>query len=157
DLTGGYIAQATFKIISEDDDVGFTFIQAVEIDLDRTPGNPLNLQPPTPKKGDPGPQVKAKIILNVTKALTPDHPPANHPLLKPANARMKVHPINLVAGKDYVISLNSNAFDSYLILESTTGQMLAEDDDGGGNLNARIEYRAEKGGSHRIVVSAFDG
>jgi hypothetical protein len=56
-----------------------------------------------------------------------------------------------------VIALNSNAFDSYLILESPTGQKLAEDDDGGGFPNAHISYRAEQTGLHRVVVTAFDG
>ncbi len=45
---------------------------------------------------------------------------------------------NAVAGQHISIELNSSAFDAYLTLLGPNGEVLASDDDGGGNLNARI-------------------
>jgi hypothetical protein len=59
-------------------------------------------------------------------------------------------------GKTYVINLTSTAFDSYLILESPGGQAVARDDDSGGNLNARIIYRAAEAGTYRVIVTALN-
>jgi hypothetical protein len=70
---------------------------------------------------------------------------------------MQTHPIPMEAGRSYVISLNSTAFDPYLILKSPTGQVIAEDDDSGGNLNARIVFRAAQTGVFRAVVTSYDG
>jgi len=43
-----------------------------------------------------------------------------------------------VAGQQIAISLNSAAFDAYLILADANANLIAEDDDGGGGTNARI-------------------
>src|SRR5262249_40149740 len=72
-------------------------------------------------------------------------------------SRLKTYPIKLEAGKTYSIQLNSDAFDAFLRLLDPAGKVVAEDDDGGGGLNARIDYRAPAAGTYRIAVTSFDG
>ena len=64
-----------------------------------------------------------------------------------------VYQVKLAAGKTYVIDLVSpdqKALDPYLVLSDATGKKLAEDDDSGGGLNARITFRAAQAGTYRI-------
>ena len=42
---------------------------------------------------------------------------------------MKFHSVMFQAGKTYAISMKSSDFDSYLVLESPKGEVVAEDDD----------------------------
>ena len=63
-----------------------------------------------------------------------------------------VHSIALKANKTYVIDLESTDFDAYLRLESPTAENIKEDDDSGGNLNSRIEYRVPADGNYRLVA-----
>jgi hypothetical protein len=70
-------------------------------------------------------------------------------------ARMKVYPVQLRAGVLYVISMNSAQFDTYLRLESPQGINVAEDDDSGGGLNARIVYRPTQTGLHRVIATSY--
>jgi hypothetical protein len=67
----------------------------------------------------------------------------------------QVHTVNLVKGTTYVIDMKSNVIDSYLYLEDSTGKILAQDDDSGGGLNARITWTAQYTGTHRIVATSF--
>jgi hypothetical protein len=67
--------------------------------------------------------------------------------------------VKLVAGKTYVIDMispNQKALDPYLVLFDPSGKKIAEDDDGGDGLNARIIYRAENTGTYRIVCTSFE-
>jgi tetratricopeptide (TPR) repeat protein/tRNA A-37 threonylcarbamoyl transferase component Bud32 len=69
-----------------------------------------------------------------------------------------IYQVNLKAGMTYVIDMISSdpkALDPYLILADSKGVKLAEDDDGGGGLNARITFRAVKDGAYRIVAASF--
>ena len=67
-----------------------------------------------------------------------------------------VHDFKMQAGKTYTIDLASEDFDSYLRLENDDKGKLAEDDDGAGNLNARIVYTPASAGEFRIVVTTCD-
>jgi peroxiredoxin len=67
----------------------------------------------------------------------------------------KTFPIELSAGATYRIDLVSKDFDPFLRLEDPTGAKVAEDNDSGGRVNARIAYKAAKSGMHKIVVSTF--
>jgi hypothetical protein len=69
----------------------------------------------------------------------------------------KVYAIKLSGGKTYQIDMISKDIDSYLRLEDATGKQLAEDDDGGGNLNARIVFNCPADGAYRIVATTFLG
>jgi serine protease Do len=84
--------------------------------------------------------------------------------LSPLNGSAKFRPgchsraytIKLNKGEEVSIELESQEFDSYLRLEDNEGKKLAEDDDGGGGLDARIVYRAVRDDTYRIIVTTFD-
>jgi hypothetical protein len=67
----------------------------------------------------------------------------------------KVHEVRLTAGRVYQIDLRSSEFDPYLRLEDSGRKRLAEDDDSGGQLNARLEFQAPATGPYRIVVTSY--
>lgn len=71
----------------------------------------------------------------------------------------KVYEVRLQAGRTYVIDMESSQVDPYLRLESglasSIGDNLAEDDDGGGNLNARITYRPSASGPYFIIATTY--
>jgi serine/threonine protein kinase len=116
--------------------------------------NPL--PPPDPKSPpNPGPGAN-KILVNLKGALNAKDPPDFDNQGK-IRGRLKIHPIQLTAGKTYVIALNSTAFDAYLRLQNQAGKTVAEDDDSGGNLNARITFRCTESGAYRIIASSFNG
>lgn len=162
-LTGGFISVATLKISSEEDGGGVTSIDSFDIFLSRASGNPLGLAPPMPKKNpdpgpkDPGPQAGGKFILQQAGSLLASDPVINEPGHANPQSRMKQFPVNMQAGREYVITLNSKDFDSYVILYSPKGVKLAHDDDGGGFPNSRLMYKAAQTGQHRITVTSFDG
>ena len=65
-----------------------------------------------------------------------------------------VHTYRMKAGQTYTIDLTSG-WDNFLRLENAQGQQLAQDDDSGGNLNARISFRAPQDGWYRIIVTTY--
>jgi hypothetical protein len=92
------------------------------------------------------------LVLKVEGQLTKDDPV--DPVLK--KGFHKVYPVKLAAGKHYQIDLVSKDFDAYLRLEDAKGKQLAEDDDSGGDVNARIAFKAPKTDAYRIVVTTFE-
>jgi len=71
----------------------------------------------------------------------------------------RVYPVKLAAGKNYVIDMVSpdqKTLDPYLVLTDGTGKSLAEDDDSGGGLNARIIFRPEQAGTFRILATSIN-
>lgn len=68
---------------------------------------------------------------------------------------MKIHEVKLTAGATYVIEMESNEIDSYLIIEDADGTKLAEDDDGAGFPNARLVFRAPTDGTYRVIATTF--
>jgi hypothetical protein len=69
----------------------------------------------------------------------------------------KLFTVELEAGRTYQIDQVSRQFDAYLYLEDPAGVIVGEDDDSGGNLNARIIYKADKAGKYHIVATSFNG
>jgi hypothetical protein len=67
----------------------------------------------------------------------------------------KVFTIKLEAGKTYRIDERSGDIDSYLFLEDPLGNVLAQDDDSGGDLNARISYKVTATGNYRIIATSL--
>jgi hypothetical protein len=59
------------------------------------------------------------------------------------------------AGQTITIDLTSDQFDSYLQLLDASQNRLAEDDDSGGNLNARVTYTIPANAQYRIVVNNY--
>jgi len=69
--------------------------------------------------------------------------------------RQEVHfKVRLKASKNYRIDMSSGKFDSFLELRDEDGKLLAEDDDTGGKLNARISKRISKDGVYRVIASS---
>jgi hypothetical protein len=114
----------------------------------------LHAQPPQKdKKGEPK-KGKTESFKPVDINAELDANDANDPKLnKPA----KRYTIKLQKDKTYIIDLVSKDFDAYLRLLNKKGDELAEDDDGGGDLDSRIIYSAKKTEDHEIVVTTFDG
>jgi peroxiredoxin len=71
------------------------------------------------------------------------------------NFACKVHVVKLKAGNTYTIDMVSREFDSYLRLEDAKGAELAEDDDSGGDLNARIIFNCTKDGDYKVICTCF--
>lgn len=69
-----------------------------------------------------------------------------------------VYVVQMKKDKSYRISLNSEAFDTYLYVKDATGAKdLASNDDYGGTLNSRLSFRPTADGDYRIVASSFGG
>lgn len=62
-----------------------------------------------------------------------------------------------VADADYIMILNSDAFDPLVRLNDAAGNEIASDDDSGGNFNALLEFTPSEAGTYEIVVTSFDG
>jgi CHAT domain-containing protein len=93
----------------------------------------------------------SKPLLEAEGQLASDDPV--DPLRK--QAFHKVYSVKLAAGTTYQIDLVSKDFDAYLRLEDRQGKPLAEDDDSGGETNARITYRAAESAAFRVIVTSF--
>jgi hypothetical protein len=61
------------------------------------------------------------------------------------------------AGQTYQIDMKAldKSIDPYLCLEDPDGKVVAEDDDGGGNLDARIIHKATKSGKYRVIATGL--
>jgi hypothetical protein len=92
-----------------------------------------------------GLKIEAKIDLNDPKS------PVRRPNL------CKVFSVKMKANQRYVIDMESAAFDAYLHLLDENLLNLAQDDDSGGNLNARIVYRAPSDGTYHILATSLGG
>jgi serine protease Do len=62
----------------------------------------------------------------------------------------------MTAGRTYILDQRSKAFDAFLRLEDASGKKLAEDDDSGGDQNARIVFTAPQDGTYRIIATSFE-
>ena len=109
---------------------------------------------PTPKKDEPKIEKKAAgfkpvEINDELNAGDPNDPKLNNP--------SKKYAVKLAKGKTYVIDMVSKDFDAYLRLLDKNGKQLDEDDDGGGDTNARIIYTTTESANFEIVATTFDG
>lgn len=120
--------------------------------------NPF-LQPGGVPQGQPTP-VSGKIALNNGQATMQGNLANNDPRDRVMQASAcKVYTLDMVAGKTYQIDMtkNDNAFDPFLRLEDSAGKHLTQDDDGGGNLNARILFNCQQTGQYRVVATCLFG
>jgi hypothetical protein len=104
---------------------------------------------PSNKKDELAPAFKPIEIKNVLDQNDPKDEKLNNP--------SKKYTVKLHKDKTYVIDLISADFDSYLRLLDKKGKQLAEDDDGGGDLNSRIIHSASGTGDYQIVATSLDG
>ncbi len=68
---------------------------------------------------------------------------------------------NGTAGQQIAVSKNSSAFDTYLYLLNSSGQIIAENDDSGGNTNSRIPatsgfFTLPADGTYSIWATSYD-
>ena len=73
------------------------------------------------------------------------------------NKRCKEYIVDLEAGKQYILDLESRNFDAYLRIGFLNGTKIAEDDDSGGNLNSRIRFMPSESGSYVITATSLGG
>lgn len=59
------------------------------------------------------------------------------------------------AGQTVTITMESDVFDSYLVLLGADGNPVAEDDDSAGDLNAQIRYRLTEDGTYTIIATSL--
>jgi hypothetical protein len=79
----------------------------------------------------------------------------NDPLDATTGGPGHVHNVRMVRGRSYIIDLRSTQFDAFLRLEDSALAQLAQDDDSGGNLDARIIFRCPRSGSYRIIATGL--
>jgi serine/threonine-protein kinase len=118
------------------------------------PGAEEKTAAPAGKGPDPGAVAQAKVPFNVTSALTANDAED----ARRRGSRCKIWHLGLTAGKKYVIAMNQapgSPLDPYLRVEDATAQVLAEDDDGGGGLNARVVFTPPQTGVYRVVATTF--
>lgn len=69
--------------------------------------------------------------------------------------RCRIYRFVMLQGEQFQIDMISNNFDTYLRLEDSLGIELAQDDDSGGNLNARVVFTATRNDDYRIIATSF--
>jgi hypothetical protein len=68
----------------------------------------------------------------------------------------QIHPVRMSPDKIYVIDMESDDFDPYLRILDGAGRELANDDDGGEGLNARIRFSPRTEGAYHIVATRYN-
>lgn len=98
--------------------------------------------------------------LQAPEPLVLDRPPIQGSLrrednvLPVDNSFFDIYTFEARAGQQVTIEMSSNEIDSYLILLDTTGQELAQDDDGGQNRNARIQVTLPENGTYTLLANS---
>jgi hypothetical protein len=65
------------------------------------------------------------------------------------------HTFSGAAGQQVTVTLSSSSFDTYLYLLGPAGQLLAQDDDGGGGINSRIIITLPSTGAYTVESTSF--
>lgn len=74
-----------------------------------------------------------------------------------ANGSVREYVLRANAGDIFIISLLSEDFDPYLTIRNPSGRVIAEDDDGGFGLDARLRFVAPADGGYSVLVGAAFG
>jgi hypothetical protein len=92
---------------------------------------------------DEKPKGENGLVLKAEKELTPFH----------------LYKVKFEAGKTYTIDMIAQTlgFDPYLRLQDDAGKVLAQDDDSGEGLNARIVFPCSKSGTYQVIATAYRG
>jgi WD40 repeat protein len=112
---------------------------------------PGKARPSPPAGGNPDSAPSGKVLSNVQGNLAVTDP---FDRLR-RTSRAKVYNVKLTVGKTYQIDMISEIVDPYLRLEGPTGAVLAEGDDSGGGLNARIQYTCRHTGTYQVIATTF--
>ena len=81
---------------------------------------------------------------------------ADPPLASLGKVPHQVFLVKLEAGQPYVLTLRSDDFDAFLIVEDAKGKKLSEDDDSGGLLDARLGFQPKANGVYRILTASLN-
>ena len=111
----------------------------------------LTIRPLPPSALPPGVHVVGPGGLTINASLALNDPVDN----VRKNCHCKTYDVKMQAGRIYTITMSSRMLDSYLRLEDFGGKQLAVDDDGGGNLDARIVFRPAQDGVFRVITTSF--
>ena len=65
------------------------------------------------------------------------------------------HTFSLEAGRSAQISATSTAFDTYLIVQTPSGQQLDNDDIAPNDTNSRVEIPSAEAGNYRVLVTSY--
>jgi hypothetical protein len=71
--------------------------------------------------------------------------------------RAKEYPVKMAGGAKYRLEMASDEFDAFLVVQDAGGKQLAFDDDGGGNLNAKLDFTAPADGTYKVFAASFKG
>lgn len=84
---------------------------------------------------------------------------ANDPLDTVRRQPCKIHKVKLQEGRPYLVELRSPDFDTYLRIEDSNGNQVAEDDDGGGKkfTDSKLRWTAPKTDEYRLIATSFLG
>jgi hypothetical protein len=78
----------------------------------------------------------------------------------PADGQVPVHTFDGRAGQLAIVTMTSGrpeAFDPFISLYGPDGELLGQDDDGMGSLDARLIVRLQQDGRHEVEASTYDG
>lgn len=113
----------------------------------------LHAKPAPPDtKTEPKEKGAAFKPINIDNELTQND--GNDPKL---NNPAKTYTVKLKKDRAYVIDLVTKDFDAYLRVLDKNGTELAEDDDGGGDLNSRLIFTPTAEDEYKIVATSFNG
>ncbi len=106
--------------------------------------------------------MSSKPLLKQESSLAAEDPPYENKAVFAKRAHHKAFKVKLDADRFYIIDMVRRGkgfdrdIDPYLYLEDFEGKVVASDDDGGGNLNARIVFRAPRSGDYRVIASSLN-
>jgi S1-C subfamily serine protease len=92
-----------------------------------------------------------KVVLEKRDRLTSED--SRDKVLK--QAHHKVFTFKMSPASIYTLDMASKKVDCFLRIEDAAGKQLAADDDGAGNLDARIVFRPSKDDTYRIIATTF--
>jgi len=76
-------------------------------------------------------------------------------VLEEDGSYFNTHTFEGQAGQTVSIELSSDNFDAYLLLRSPYGELLGQDDDGGGGTNARLTIALTESGTYTAVANTY--
>jgi S1-C subfamily serine protease len=166
DLEDGFVAESKVKIVSEITDGQRKYGNiALDIEVTRTPGNLYSIVPP--KVVADGGSGKLKKLTSQTARLEPNDPKLPMDLMdkieippaqKLSPFPFKAYSLKLEKGKTYVIDMirtEKSEFDPYLVLLDKTMKVVDQDDDGGGEQNARITFTCNETETYRLIATCL--
>ena len=168
DLEDGYVAQSQVKIVSElSDGEGKYGTMVLGFELTRAPGNTYAIVPPKDLVVADA-LSKMKKLKSLTARLEPNDPKLPIEVMEKIegleNAKLggpwpfKAYSVKLEKGKTYVIDMihtDITPLDPFLILQDKTMKILAQDDDGAGDQNARIIFNCPETDTYRLLASCL--